>query len=75
MHEKLKRVVELVKTKNKRVGLRLLYKEFNIPKDRRPACRDLWEMVKKDVGESDRLSDGLVASNEHGNALQNTKQV
>lgn len=61
MDEKIKRIVELVRTRDKRVGLRMLYKEFNVPPDKREAWRDLWDMVKADISEE---ANGRVQSND-----------
>jgi len=45
----LTRIVELAKTKDKRVGLRMLYKEFNIKDEEiRSILRDLWSSIERD---------------------------
>ena len=45
----LTRIIELTKTKDKRVGLRMLYKEFNIKDGEiRGILRDLWGSIERD---------------------------
>jgi hypothetical protein len=46
----LTRIVELAGTKDKRVGLRMVYKEFDIKdKEVRALIRDLWDSVHGDL--------------------------
>lgn len=51
--KRLKRIIELVKTKHKRIGLRMLYSEYEVPEEKRPLWRDLWELVRGDIDATD----------------------
>ncbi len=53
------RIVELVKTKHKRIGCRMAYKEFSIPEYKRKAFRNLWDLIAKDIDDAKRQTVGV----------------
>lgn len=41
--------VEAVKRYDKRIGLRMLYKEYDVPKESRPAFRKMWDKITQEI--------------------------
>lgn len=53
----IEEIVNLVKTRDKRVGLRILYKKHKVKKEDRQAWRDLWDKVREDLDVRGRLQE------------------
>jgi hypothetical protein len=53
--EKLEFLTKLVKTKSKKIGLRVFYKKYQIPKEDFPKWRELWNMIKSDLEKKDAV--------------------
>lgn len=41
--------VEAVKRYDKRIGLRILYKEYEVPKESRPVFRKMWDKIVQEI--------------------------
>lgn len=41
--------IEAVKRYDKRIGLRMLYKEFEVPAESRPVFRKMWDKIAQEI--------------------------
>lgn len=57
--------IEAVKRYDKRIGLRMLYKEFEVPKESRPVFRKMWDKI---VQEIEYASSQQIAAPHDGNS-------
>lgn len=46
--------IEHVERYDKRIGLRMLYKEFEVPAESRPAFRDMWDKIAEEINHASR---------------------
>ena len=54
--EKLEFLTELVKTKSKKIGLRMFHKKYKTPGEDFLKWRELWGMIKKDLEKENAIN-------------------
>ena len=48
---KIDEIIEFVKTRHYKIGLRMIYKKYKVPPEEREPYRQLWKLIEKDLGE------------------------
>jgi len=54
-NEAISKIINLVRTKPKMVGLKIIYKEFKVPKEKRQEWRDFWDEVRGELNARQRM--------------------
>jgi len=59
-----KEFLEYVKKYSKRVGLRLLYRDYKVKDEDKPKCRELWDLAKRGLEDATSSNNGQGKDNE-----------
>ncbi len=60
----LEEFTEYVKKYPKSIGCRYLYRDFDVPDEKKAKFRDAWDLIAKDI-EQEGVSDGIGSDNKN----------